>query len=72
MAELEKKLADRTLLVSQAGTIAEAALALNGVFEAADRAAADYVENIRRLVDRKIGADEERQDTETLSERGRH
>ena len=72
VGELEKQLADRTLLLSRAGTMAEAALALNGVFEAADRAAEDYVANIRKLVDRKIREDEAREDTERIPERGRN
>ena len=43
-----EKLRDRTLRQNQAGTMAQAALALNGVYEAADAAAAQYVENLRR------------------------
>ena len=35
-------------LLKNAGSIAEAALALNGVFESADKAAAQYLENIKR------------------------
>lgn len=44
-AEKEK----REIQISQAGSIAEAALQLNGVFEAAQAAAEQYLENIKRL-----------------------
>ena len=42
-AELNKRQID----VAKAGTMAEAALLLNGIFDAADRAAQQYLENIR-------------------------
>ena len=47
--ELEAQLHDRTLHVDQAGSIAQAALQLNGTFEAAQAAADQYLENIRRM-----------------------
>ncbi len=43
-----KELADKKLQIEKSGTLAEAALKLNGIFEAADAAAAQYLENIRR------------------------
>jgi hypothetical protein len=43
VSELEKALADRKIEMEQAGNIAEAALQLNKVFEAAQQAADDYV-----------------------------
>lgn len=42
----EAALSDRKIAVREAGTMAEAALKLNGVFEAADRAARQYLENL--------------------------
>ncbi len=42
----EEELAGRRIAVEQAGTMAEAALKLNGVFEAADRAVRQYLENV--------------------------
>ena len=42
-------LSSREIRLQTAGSIAEAALALNGVFEAAQRAADQYLENVRRL-----------------------
>ena len=47
--ELEAELADRRLMIRESGSIAEAALKLNGVFEAAEAAAQEYLENIRRI-----------------------
>lgn len=49
LQEAREALADRRIGIEQAGTMAEAALRLNGVFEAADRAAAQYLENIRQM-----------------------
>ncbi len=49
LAEMEKKLQDRAIIEKEAGSIAEAALKLNGIFEAADKAALQYLENIKRL-----------------------
>jgi len=42
-------LESRDILLEEAGSIAEAALRLNGVFEAAQEAADHYLDNIKRL-----------------------
>ena len=55
-AELEQartKLADRRILLEKSGSMAEAALRLNGVLEAADKAALHYLENVRRMAQEK-------------------
>lgn len=44
-------LSDRRIVIDKAGSIAEAALQLNHVFEAADRAAQQYLENVRRMAE---------------------
>jgi len=56
MAELQQqlelanqKLADRKIVMEESGSIAEAALQINGVFEAANAAAQQYIENIQRM-----------------------
>ena len=49
-AELEltkKKLADRIIIEKEAGSIADAALSLSGIFEAAQAAADLYLESIK-------------------------
>lgn len=53
LAEANKKLEDRRICLDQAGTIAEAAFQLNGVFDAAQAAAQQYLENIRGLSERQ-------------------
>lgn len=49
LKEARESLADREIRIKQAGSIAEAAMQLNGVFAAAQEAAAQYLENIERL-----------------------
>ena len=49
VSELEDKLADRDLRIRESGSIAEAALKVNGIFEAAQAAADQYLENLRRI-----------------------
>ncbi len=49
-AELEKKnklLEERSIAINEAGSIADAALKLNGVFEAAQAAAEQYLESVK-------------------------
>lgn len=48
-ADLKRQLASRTIAIDKAGSIAEAALQLNGIFDAAQDAAAQYLENIRSM-----------------------
>lgn len=52
LQEAKDALAERQIAIDNAGTLAEAALALNGVFAAADEAARQYLENVRRLAGR--------------------
>lgn len=49
LREAEQKLQDRILIETQAGSIAEASLKLNGVFEAAQSAAVQYLDNIQQM-----------------------
>jgi transposase-like protein len=51
LEEAKKKLEDRMILTEKAGSIAEAALQLNLVFETAQKAADQYLMNVRRLSD---------------------
>ena len=46
LKETKEQLADRKIVIEQSGSLAEAALRMNGVFEAAQRAADQYLENI--------------------------
>jgi len=45
--ELEAQLQDRMLIISETGTLAEAALRLNGVFKAAQDACDQYTYNMQ-------------------------
>ena len=53
MKQLQKKLEDRTIMIEEAGTIAEASFQLNGVLEAAENAAKQYLDNLREMHDRE-------------------
>jgi hypothetical protein len=47
--ELSYQLDNRNIMIGEVGSIAEASLKLNGVFEAAEAAASQYIENIKRI-----------------------
>ena len=55
LAEKEEALQDRVLQMEEAGSIAEAALRLNDVFEAAQRAADQYLESLRNRTEQPSG-----------------
>ena len=55
LEEANKKLESREIMLKQSGSIAEAALKLNGVFEAAEKAAKQYLENVKRISDSRGG-----------------
>ncbi len=48
---LRSRLNDRRIALGEAGSIAEAALRLNGIFEAAQKAADDYLRSVRQLIE---------------------
>lgn len=47
LEEYKEKLNDKQLAISECGSLAEACLKLNGIFEAAQNAADQYIENIK-------------------------
>lgn len=49
LEKVKKQLEDKNIKVAKSGSIAEAALQLNGVFEAAQNAADQYLANIQNL-----------------------
>lgn len=53
LSESKKQLKSREIKLEKAGSIAEAALQVNGVFEAAQEAAAQYLENIQTFMERQ-------------------
>lgn len=62
LTQAETLLADRYLRAEKAGSLAEAVLVVNGVMEAAQAAAEQYLENIRKMEERtRIYCEEMRQ-----------
>ena len=49
LEQAQEQLRSREIQLSEAGSIAEASLRLNGIFETAQSTAEQYLENIRRL-----------------------
>ena len=49
LEQAEAQLRDRRIAIDKVGSLAEAALSLNGVFQAAEAAAQQYLENIQRI-----------------------
>lgn len=54
LVQAEQKLEQRNLQVKEAGNIAQAALQLSGIFEAAQKAADLYLENIKLQYEQTI------------------
>lgn len=50
---LQAKLDQKELAMTEAGSLAEASLKINKVFEAAQAAADQYLENVKRLAEEK-------------------
>lgn len=63
IASLKQQMANRELKLSKVGSIAEAAMSLNGVFEAAQAAADQYITEVQ-----KLHADTENQTAQMLSD----
>lgn len=49
LEQTKKQLEDRRITEMEAGSIADAALKLNGIFEAAQRAADQYLDNVKAI-----------------------
>ncbi|MCD8048340.1 MAG: hypothetical protein LUG52_01840 [Clostridia bacterium] len=47
--DLKKRLEDKSIKIEKAGSIAEAAVALNSIFEDAERAAEQYISSVREM-----------------------
>lgn len=68
--ELQAVLEERTLRISNAGSIAEVALNINGVFEAAQAAADQYLLSVRAAADQMLAeAEAKRQELLNPAER---
>ena len=65
LEEANRKLNDKTVLIENSGSLADAVMQLNGVFEAAQNAAQQYLDNICRMeaeARMKTEADNERKE----------
>lgn len=60
LEEARQTLAEREIDLSEAGSIAEASLQLNGVFQSVQRAADQYMENVRRMSEKQQRMHEKR------------
>lgn len=54
LAQKEKELNERALIMEESGSIAEAALKINGVFEAAQAAAEQYLCSLKKITYSKV------------------
>ena len=59
LADTEQKLQDKLLAIEESGSLAEAVLRLNGVFEAAENAARQYLENIQNRAGATDGGEQD-------------
>lgn len=55
---LEAEKAERHMMLQEAGSIAEASLRLSGIFEAAQKAADLYLDEVKALKDRDVNNEE--------------
>lgn len=53
MKQLQKKVEGREIIMKEAGSIAEVSFQLNGVFEAAENAAKQYLDNLQAMHDKE-------------------
>lgn len=53
LAQAKTSLKDRSIILEEAGSIAEASLRLNGVFEAAQQACQQYIDDVRAMYERQ-------------------
>lgn len=59
LQEANEKLEEKFIMIQESGSLADAVMRLNGVFEAAQKAADQYLENIRSRERSREVADEE-------------
>ena len=52
---LAEQLENRRIMIDEAGSIAEAAMELNQIFETAQKTADQYLQNVRQLCEEKAG-----------------
>ena len=69
LLQSKEALANRDIAIQESGTLAEAALKLNGVFDTAQRAAEEYVKQMQRRADELVAEAEKRsEESDRLAE----
>lgn len=68
LAEANEKLQDKMIQIEDSGSLAEAVMRLNGVFEAAQNAAQQYLDNIKDRAMKAEKAEQEDAHEQTHSE----
>ena len=53
LAEANKRLKNREIVMQETGSLAEASLQLSGIFDAADQAAKAYLDGLQRIVNQQ-------------------
>ena len=59
LADAKKRAEARDIIIERSGTLAEAAMQINQVWQAADRAAAQYLSNVMRMYDEQLVKNQE-------------
>ena len=54
LADAKERATARDIIIERSGTLAEAAMQINEVWQAADRAAAQYLSNVMRMYDEQL------------------
>ena len=68
LAEANERLRDKLIQIEESGSLAEAVMRLNGVFEAAQNAAQQYLDNIKDRTTKAETAEQEDAHEQTQSE----
>lgn len=72
LEETKKKLEDKNIKIEESGSIAEAALKLNGIFEVAQKSIDDYVENVKKKyakIEKEMAKNEKKKTTKTVTKK---
>lgn len=59
LADAKRRAESREIVIAKAGTLAEAAMQINQVWQAADQAAAQYLSNVMRMYEEQLEKNEE-------------
>lgn len=62
LEETNRKLEDKMIVIENSGSLAEAVMKLNGVFEAAQNAAQQYLDNVRNLQQQRSAQEDKEAD----------